>query len=51
MILKCVERCVEESKRQVSKSLTIHALQSLCGEFDRWYKYVKENKEDKKTTC
>jgi hypothetical protein len=28
MILECVEGCVEESKGQVSKSLTIHALQS-----------------------
>jgi hypothetical protein len=24
---------------------------SLCSELDRWYKYVKENKGDKKDTC
>ncbi len=24
---------------------------SLCTKFDRWYKYVKENKGDKKDTC
>jgi hypothetical protein len=24
---------------------------SLCNELDRWYKYVKENKGDKKDTC
>jgi hypothetical protein len=24
---------------------------SLCSEFDRWYKCVKENKGDKKNTC
>jgi meiotically up-regulated gene 157 (Mug157) protein len=24
---------------------------SLCSELDRWYKYVKENKGDKKYTC
>ncbi len=24
---------------------------SLCSELDRWYKYVKENKGDKKGTC
>jgi hypothetical protein len=24
---------------------------SLCNELDWWYKYVKENKGDKKDTC
>jgi len=24
---------------------------SLCNELDRWHKYVKENKGDKKDTC
>ncbi len=24
---------------------------SLCNELDQWYKYVKENKGDKKDTC
>jgi hypothetical protein len=24
---------------------------SLCSELDRWYKYVKENKGDKKDIC
>jgi hypothetical protein len=24
---------------------------SLCSELDQWYKYVKENKGDKKYTC
>jgi hypothetical protein len=24
---------------------------SLCNELNRWYKYVKENKGDKKDTC
>jgi hypothetical protein len=24
---------------------------SLCSELDRWYKYVKDNKKDKKDTC
>jgi len=24
---------------------------SLCNEQDQWYKYVKENKGDKKDTC
>jgi len=24
---------------------------SLCSELDRWYKYAKENKGDKKDTC
>jgi hypothetical protein len=24
---------------------------SLCNELDMWYKYVKENKGDKKNTC
>ncbi len=24
---------------------------SLCSELDRWYKYVKDNKGDKKNTC
>ncbi len=24
---------------------------SLCSELDRWYKYVRENKGDKKDTC
>jgi hypothetical protein len=24
---------------------------SLCNELDMWYKYVKENKGDKKDTC
>jgi hypothetical protein len=24
---------------------------SLCSELDRWYKYVKDNKGDKKDTC
>jgi hypothetical protein len=24
---------------------------SLCSELDRWYKYVKDNKRDKKDTC
>jgi hypothetical protein len=24
---------------------------SLCSELDRWYKYVKDNKGDKKYTC
>jgi hypothetical protein len=24
---------------------------SLCNELDRWYKYAKENKGDKKDTC
>ncbi len=24
---------------------------SMCSELDRWYKYVKENKGDKKDTC
>jgi hypothetical protein len=24
---------------------------SLCSELDWWYKYVKENKGDKKDTC
>jgi hypothetical protein len=24
---------------------------SLCSELDRWYKYVKDNKENKKDTC
>ncbi len=23
----------------------------MCSEFERWYKYVKENKGDKKYTC
>ncbi len=23
----------------------------LCSELDRWYKYVKDNKGDKKDTC
>ncbi len=24
---------------------------SLCNELDKWYRYVKENKRDKKDTC
>jgi hypothetical protein len=24
---------------------------SLCNELDQWYKYVKDNKGDKKDTC
>jgi len=24
---------------------------NLCSELDQWYKYVKENKGDKKDTC
>jgi hypothetical protein len=24
---------------------------NLCSELDRWYKYVKDNKGDKKDTC
>jgi hypothetical protein len=24
---------------------------SLCSELERWYKYVKDNKGDKKDTC
>jgi hypothetical protein len=24
---------------------------SLCSELDQWYKYVKDNKGDKKDTC
>jgi hypothetical protein len=24
---------------------------SLCSELDQWYKYLKENKGDKKNTC
>jgi len=24
---------------------------SLCNELERWYKYVKDNKGDKKDTC
>ncbi len=24
---------------------------NLCNELDQWYKYIKENKGDKKDTC
>jgi hypothetical protein len=26
-------------------------LNSLCSKLDRWYKYVKDNKKDKKDMC
>jgi hypothetical protein len=40
---------------RVEKGQKVHWAQiifkSLCSELDRWYKYVKENKGDKKDTC
>ncbi len=31
--------------------LTQIIFNSLCSELDKWYKYIKENKGDKKNTC
>ncbi len=38
-----------EKGKKVDWAQIIH--NSLCSELDQWYKYVKENKGDKKDTC
>ncbi len=46
--------CIEELKKNKAKEHQDWAqiiFNSLCSELDRWYKYVKENKGDKKDAC
>ncbi len=43
---------IDKNKKKVDQVDQAHIIyNSLCSEVDWWYKYVKENKGDKKDTC